>query len=146
MVLASAFLMGFIAHFRRSPALVGDWSVSGSVVMAVIMILSLSGDALGVEELEPPAPARIHKIKVVGNDHLRTREILAHIRTDKPSWIPWREKPALDERGLDADMDLIRTFYRRYGFYEVEASYTLDWNRAKTKVKVLIQVVEGESV
>ncbi len=114
--------------------------------MVVMMSFTLSAEVLAEGDVEPPAPARIHKIKVLGNDHLRSKEILAHIRTEKPSWIPWRKKPALDERGLDTDMDLIRAFYRRYGFYEVEASYTLDWNRAATKAKVLIQVEEGEPV
>jgi outer membrane protein assembly complex protein YaeT len=99
------------------------------------------------------APARsddrepvVAKLRFEGVEAFETRALEDHLLTAAPSWKPWVPDPSFDEQTLREDLDRVVGLYREWGYYEAQAEYELDWNRGRSKVRILIRVHEGEPV
>jgi outer membrane protein insertion porin family/translocation and assembly module TamA len=92
------------------------------------------------------AEATVSRLGFEGVDAVSKKELAAHMLTTPRSWKLWQTPPSFDEDGLRGDLERIESFYRAHGYYESRASYTLDWNRRRTRVSVVIVVEEGEPV
>jgi hypothetical protein len=99
------------------------------------------------------APARsdateavVAKLRFEGVEAFETRAVAERMQTAAPSWKPWVPDPGFDEQTLREDLDRVVGFYREWGYYEAQAEYELDWNRRRSKVRILIRVHEGQPV
>jgi outer membrane protein assembly complex protein YaeT len=107
-------------------ALLTPWSPAGSA----------EGESRGI----------IEHLDFEGVAAIPEAEIRNHLLMDLPTWKPWGAPAELDEMLLAHDVDRIPVLYRRFGYYEARARYELEWNEARTEVRVLILVDEGEAV
>jgi outer membrane protein insertion porin family len=72
-----------------------------------------------------------------------TKEIWAVLKTRRPSWLPWRERPVLRTDFLEADVRSIELVCRRHGFLDAHADYQLAASRDDRSVIVTFKVDEG---
>lgn len=64
------------------------------------------------------SPTRVvRKIEWSGLEHLSEEELEAAILTTAKSWKPWEEGTAFDRGTFEQDLERLRRFYRRKGFY-----------------------------
>jgi outer membrane protein insertion porin family/translocation and assembly module TamA len=78
-----------------------------------------------------------------GVDHVSRREVARAILTRGPDWRFWKPKPPFDEFALEEDLARVAAFYRDHGFFEASARSELEWNEARSEVRIRIVVEEG---
>jgi outer membrane protein assembly complex protein YaeT len=114
------------------------------VALALLLVCSCATPE--VAEAPPVPPATVEALVLEGVQGIPRGEVSGYLLTEASSWKPWRRHPPFDQVTLEADMGRIRMLYRRAGYYETRARYELDWNDARTRVRVRILVEEGAPV
>ncbi len=104
-------------------------------------------EAKGAQAEEPAEPViRISKIRINGAKALTKQEIEQSIGTEFPSIKFWVKKPEFNEEVLKDDMIRIKRLYANQGYYDAEASYELKFNKDNTRVRITINIKEGEPI
>jgi outer membrane protein insertion porin family/translocation and assembly module TamA len=94
---------------------------------------------------DEPAPPVVVGLEWEGVDHVSRRDLARAIVTHGPDWKFWRPKPPFDEFALEEDLTRVAAFYRDHGFFEASARSELEWNEARSEVRIRILVEEGAS-
>ncbi len=86
-----------------------------------------------------------HGVSALDRDRLEEA-----IVTTAPDWVDrllfWRTRPGFREEALERDMRNLADAYAAEGYFEASARYELEWNQARTLVRVDLFVSEGEPV
>ncbi len=99
------------------------------------------------ETAEDQIPSvRISKLKIKGGEAVTKEDIQESIGTDFPSIKPWAKKPEFDEEILKDDLVRIKRLYANNGYYDAQVTYKLEYNKDKTRVKIEIDIDEGEPI
>lgn len=109
-------------------------------LLAVVLCLASDTGAQGNEE--PP----IQSIHFEGVESIRQRELEDLMRTERPSWLPWRKRPSYSRPELERDMERIEARYHRRGYYEAQAEYEVTPDPESGRVRIGIRVDEGPRV
>ncbi len=120
-------------------------------VLAMVLMLWASGLLLAPAVAraqsagELPDPLRvISGVKFRGNKHVGAGKIkAAHLKTRRPSSLPWRERPSLRLDYLSADTAAITALYRHYGYLDASASWVLESSSDPAAALVVFVVREG---
>jgi outer membrane protein assembly complex protein YaeT len=92
---------------------------------------------------EEPAQPVVVDLEWEGVDHVSRRDLARAIVTHGPDWRFWRPKPPFDEFALEEDLGRVAAYYRDHGFFEASAGSQLEWNEARSEVRIRIVVEEG---
>ncbi|MDH3519594.1 MAG: BamA/TamA family outer membrane protein, partial [Myxococcales bacterium] len=111
-------------------------------LVAGLALLSVVSSASAEESTVPEVAA----LAFEGVKNVSRADLAASFLTQAPSRLPWADPEPFDAATLDEDLERLATFYRERGYFGVSASYTLEWNEARTRVHIRIHVEEGSPV
>lgn len=111
----------------------------GSVVILTLVISGFDSSAAP----GPDDPPRYLKsIKILGNIVIPDQTLKKQLSLPLPSLWPWKKLPVFTESALEFDVEQLKAFYRRQGFYHTEITTTIRED-ARRRVEVAIQINEG---
>lgn len=113
-------------------------------LLAALVLLS-PAEPLAQPGGELPEQLRvIAGVKFQGRRHLGRRELkAANLKTRKPSWLPWRDKPSLRLDYLRADTAAIAALYRHHGYLDARAHWVIESTRDPSAARVVFVIEEG---
>jgi outer membrane protein insertion porin family len=91
------------------------------------------------EQLQEIAGVRFQGLSWLGRRELRA----ANLKTRKPSFWPWRDRPALRLDYLRADTAAIAAFYRHRGYLDARAHWVLEPTRDPSAGRVVFVIEKG---
>ncbi|MBM4293436.1 MAG: hypothetical protein FJ126_00830 [Deltaproteobacteria bacterium] len=62
----------------------------------------------------------LRSLRIFGAKTIPAQKIREELITPLPSWLPWKKPPVFREGELNADVDRLKNYYRRQGFYHAE--------------------------
>lgn len=127
---------------RRADSSARGRRVPWVAALALAAVL-VSSPRVAAAETEPP---RISAVRFEGVSAVDEDALAGQLLTRAPSWKPWKEAPAFDERDLESDRVAIRSYYANRGWYGAEVTTELTWSKSRERVEVVFQVKEGEPV
>ena len=90
---------------------------------------------------------QISSLTFTGVEQIDKGALAEALQTREGSWIPWGRKRYFDRRAFEADLKRIEAFYRDRGFPDARVrSFDVELNEAQDKVKVTLDISEGEPV
>ena len=100
----------------------------------------------------PPARAQggalplstVSDIRLEGRRHVPANRILPLLKTRRPSWMPWADRPPLRFDYLRADTFTIATVYRQNGYLDAFVTWRLEAGKKPTAQTVVFVIREGE--
>ncbi len=119
----------------------------GLLFLACLLILSCLPRGLWPEAAPEPPPAPgglvLRSFKIEGNKVVKTAAIKKELYTKLPSfWPPWKEPPPFRLADLEYDVERLKAFYRRQGFFHTEIKTEIQY-RSKTEADVTLIITEG---
>jgi outer membrane protein assembly complex protein YaeT len=133
-------------------------------LVPLILMLSLMGVSrgLGAEAPEPagePAPGApglslaapaagqtkltLHAFRIVGAQTLTVKDLKQELSMKLPSfWPPWRPAPAFRFQDLEYDVERLKTYYRRQGFFHAKITPEITYG-PQGAVDVTLKIDEG---
>ncbi len=106
-----------------------------------------AGELPAVAVSAPPAvPAKdvtLHSFRIVGAQTVKVKEIKKELSEKLPAfWPPWRTPPPFRFQDLDYDIERLKNFYRRQGFYHTEIKPEISYGPGG-KADVTLNIHEG---
>ncbi|MFA4902476.1 MAG: BamA/TamA family outer membrane protein [Desulfobaccales bacterium] len=90
-----------------------------------------------------PGELTLKSFSFVGNETVRTKDLLKEIALKKPSfWPPWGKPATIRLQDLEYYGELLRNFYRRQGFYHSKITPEIVY-ASKREVNVTLRIDEG---
>ncbi len=127
----------------RTAACVG----AGLVLVAVIALSPCVARAVSIDAVDPGTAWRLGRIRIEGAAAFGRRELRGLMLSEtRPWWAPWRGYPPFDPVTLAADLDRLRDFYRRQGYYRAEIGGDVELPERADVLRVVIRLVEGAPV
>lgn len=110
-----------------------------------LLLLSLIAALPFVAGCAKPRPGErwVHDLTVRGAKHVKASTLLDGLATQETGWWPFAGKKWLDEGALDKDLQRIRTFYARRGFFRAKADHEVLPRKDNKSVDVVFTVQEG---
>ena len=102
--------------------------------------LLLAGCSLAGSRAEEP---RIEALDFAGATHVPADEIASYLRTPRPGRWPWSPAVPFDAALLEEDVERVVDLYRQRGFYSTSARSRIEWNAARDRARVAIEIAEG---
>ena len=100
--------------------------------------------AVEAQEEFPSELKAVNDVRLEGRRRVSAKEIRSVLKTRRPSFFPWRERPVVRLDFLNADVQAIETVYRHHGFLDARAEYRLTSTREPGEVVVTFVIYEGE--
>ena len=91
------------------------------------------------EELRTIADVRFRGMRALKPHQLKA----AGLRTRRPSFLPWRDKPTLRRDYLRADSAAILSFYGHYGYLDANVRVRLEPTKDARAARVVFEIREG---
>ena len=97
---------------------------------------------------EPPAAAghatlTLHAFRIVGASTVRVKDLKKELSMQLPSfWPPWRTPPPFRLQDLEYDVERLKNFYRRQGFYHTQIKPEINYGPGGA-VDVTLKIDEG---
>jgi outer membrane protein insertion porin family len=107
-----------------------------------------AGPALPPAAAVPTPPAgqgtfTLHALRIVGAKKERVKDIKKELSMKLPSfWPPWGKRPPFRYQDLEYDVERLKNFYRRQGFYHTEIKPEINYG-PKGTVDVTLKIDEG---
>jgi outer membrane protein assembly complex protein YaeT len=96
-----------------------------------------------------PAPAppdtdlTLHKFRIVGAKAVSVKDIKTELSEKLPVfWPPWRKPPPFRVQDLEYDIERLKNYYRRQGFYHTEITPEISYGPGR-RVDVTLKIDEG---
>jgi len=115
-----------------------------TIAVCLLALLGLAGARLGAAA-EPEAPPVILKsVKIVGAKTIPASKVLEDLAMPLPSRWPWKKPPPFHPEALEGEVERLKGFYQRRGFYH--AHIATEVQVKDRKAAVVIKVEEGAPV
>jgi len=112
-----------------------------------ILLGSLPGFALTLEDLDPQQEWQIKEFTITGNKHFSTDQLSAELVTKtRPWYTPWRSRRQFDLGTFATDLERLKRFYKAHGYYDAQISYDLEIDHTAHHVSPQVTIHEGEPV
>jgi outer membrane protein assembly complex protein YaeT len=85
----------------------------------------------------------VESVRLAGRRQIPARVIWSALKTRRPGFWPWSDRPALRLDFLRADVEAIAFIYRQYGFLDARAEYRIASTRDAKRVNVVFEIDEG---
>ncbi|MGM0530343.1 MAG: outer membrane protein assembly factor BamA [Bacteroidota bacterium] len=113
-------------------------------IILFILLASLYHSAKGQDNYD------IKAIDFYGNEMISSETLRARINIRSATFLEkvafWKEQPKFSPVMLDNDLERLRQFYQRNGFLKPSLEYSLERNKKREKLRIKIEVEEGEAV
>jgi outer membrane protein insertion porin family len=86
---------------------------------------------------------RVDRVRIEGRSSVPAKDLWAVIKTEKPSLMPWSDRPVLRRDFLRSDTLAIVAVYRRHGFLDARAGVRVEETEREDRVAVTFMVHEG---
>ncbi|MCL6621247.1 MAG: BamA/TamA family outer membrane protein [Syntrophobacterales bacterium] len=123
-------------HLRPAPWLVWLW-----LWLGVGVALPLTAGAA----VAPAPPLTLVALEIQGARIIPAAQVREQLSLDLPSRWPWKKPPPFRPEDLENDLERLKIFYRRQGFYHARVTSRLQVDE-KGRVRAILQVEEGPFV
>ncbi len=125
-----------------------------SWILPLILVLTLMGVSQGlgaeVTPAEPPAASTpghpaltLHSLRIVGAKTESVKDLKKELSLKLPSfWPPWASLPPFRSQDLEYDVERLKNYYRRQGFFHTEIKSEIKYG-SKGTVDVTLKIDEG---
>jgi outer membrane protein assembly complex protein YaeT len=135
----------------RVPGLFHSW------ILPLVLVLTLAGVSRGLgAEATPPEPAKgptpaaagrpaltLHSLRIVGAQTESVKDLKKELSLKLPSfWPPWGSLPPFRPQDLEYDVERLKNFYRRQGFFHTQIKPEIHYG-PKGAVDVTLKIDEG---
>jgi outer membrane protein assembly complex protein YaeT len=91
----------------------------------------------------PPSKLTLHSFRIAGAKTVPLKDLKKELSIKLPSfWPPWGKPPPFRLRDLDYDLERLKNYYRRQGFYHTEIKPEISYG-PEGKVDVTLKIEEG---
>lgn len=101
----------------------------------------LSPEGMAAPQAAAP-PLTLVALEIRGAKIIPAAQVKEQLSLELPSRWPWRKPPAFRPEDLENDLERLKIFYRRQGFYHTSITSQLKVDE-KGRVRVILQVEEG---
>lgn len=108
----------------------------------LVCLFLLAPPGAGARESSGDAPVYLKSVKILGNVILPDKDLKKQLTLPRPSIWPWKKLPEFKESELDYNVELLKAYYRRQGFYSTEITTKVDQDGLR-RVTVVIIIDEG---
>src|SRR2546426_391424 len=123
---------------QLSKALSSRWPIGLALTLAVLIPVSVRAQKNFPSGLKPIAAVRLE-----GRRRVPAKELWVVLKTRRPSFFPWRERPVVRLDFLSADARAIEQVYRQHGYLDAHAEYRLDSGRDPNAAIVTFTIQAG---
>jgi outer membrane protein assembly complex protein YaeT len=135
----------------RVPGLFHSW------ILPLVLVLTLAGVSRGQgADATPPEPAKgptpaaagrpaltLHSLRIVGAQTESVKDLKKELSLKLPSfWPPWGSLPPFRAQDLEYDVERLKNFYRRQGFFHTQIKPEIHYG-PKGAVDVTLKIDEG---
>lgn len=118
---------------------------SGAVVDSSLDVNPDTNQAVLHVVINEGTKVRIRDIKVVGNQSVKTGDILGKMKTKKTSWWGWFHSGYLKQEDLDEDIERVKALYDENGFSDAEVTTeTETLSQGKNAGDIVLKVIIKE--
>ena len=94
------------------------------IIISVVLILVLKAAAWGSPQVTPVGPVEptftLKRVKFSGNKIISKRKLRKELTMTLPSRWPLRKLPLFKEEGLERDLNRLKAFYQKQGFFHTK--------------------------
>jgi len=116
--------------------------------LAFICLALLVGPLAGLAAAAPPADEPpgllLRSFKIIGAKIVSAKNLKGQMTMSPPSIYPWRKLPVFKEDELEGDIQRLKNYYERQGFYHTEIVPKVDIQ--DNQVRVELHITEGPYV
>ena len=116
--------------------------------LAFICLALLVGPLAGLAAAAPPADEPpgllLRSFKIIGAKIVPAKNLKGQMTMSLPSIFPWRKLPVFKEDELEGDIQRLKNYYERQGFYHTEIVPKVDIQ--DNQVRVELHITEGPYV
>lgn len=116
---------------------------AGFAILAIAGLLVSGTDELRAQDEQSIELQRVASVEFEGREKVPAKELLAVMKTKRPSIWPWRDKPVLRLDFLRADTVAIVSVYRRHGYLYATAGVRVEGTDDPARVDVIFEIDEG---
>ena len=115
--------------------------------LAILTLAALLGSPAPGRGAEPPEPGTgsltLHSFRIVGAKTVKQEDLKKDLSIKLPSfWPPWKKAPTFRPVDLDYDVERLKDFYRRQGFYHTQIKPGIEYLPGG-EVNVTLVIEEG---
>ncbi len=108
--------------------------------LALLLAALLQGCAIASARAPEPT---LEALDLVGAEHVDADEIASYLRTLRPGRWPWSPTVPFDAALLAEDVERVVELYQQRGYYSTQARSKVEWNAARDRARVTIEIDEG---
>jgi outer membrane protein assembly complex protein YaeT len=117
---------------------------AGLILVAAIALAPCVARAVPIDAVDPGTEWHLGRVRIEGAAAFGRRALRGLMLTEsRPWWAPWRPSPAFDPVTLAADLDRLRDFYRRQGYYRAKIGADVELPERGDVLGVVITLGEG---
>lgn len=128
--------------FRPAVLRPDEWKNAKFLPLLVCLLSLMMGAGPAYAQAEAPVLPVLRSLRIMGAKIIPASKIREELIMPLPSRLPWKKPPFFREGELNADVDRLKHYYRRQGFYHTEIS-TRILQVAEGEVEVEIIITEG---
>jgi outer membrane protein assembly complex protein YaeT len=115
-----------------------------ALAFCLLVLLGVSGIIPGAAAESEPPPVILHSIKIVGAKTIPAKKVLEDLAMPLPSPWPWKKPPRFYPEALEGEVERLKAFYQRRGFYHARIATEVQVKDGKATV--VVRVEEGPPV
>lgn len=119
------------------------WSLLACLWLALVL-LPPSGALGAAAPPEEPAGPLLRSLKFTGAKTVPAKKLKEELTMPLPSLVPWKKPPVFKEDELEGDLQRLKDFYQRQGFYHTEIVAKI--RQEDNQVWLVLHVEEGPFV
>ena len=111
--------------------------------LALVVVLAV----IGASACRETGDVQVSSIKFTGMQAVSAAELKAVIATQESGFLPWSRKRFFDRQAFDEDVKRLQAYYADRGYPDAKVvGVDVQFNDAKDKVAITVQISEGEPV
>ncbi len=128
-------MTGKRSAFRR-------WGTAVRLGGSLLVVLWLWAGGVWAQTKEEAAPLTLHALVIKGAKVVPAHQVREQLSFPLPSRWPWKKAPPFQPEDLENDLERLKIFYRRQGFYQAKIDSRLSIDE-RGRVSVLLSIDEG---
>ena len=111
--------------------------------LALVVVFAL----IGASACRETGDVQVSSIKFTGTQAVSAGDLKAVIATQESGFLPWSRRRFFDRQAFDEDVKRLQAFYTDRGYPDAKVlGVDVQFNDAKDKVAITVQISEGEPV
>ncbi len=117
-------------------------AISGFILAGAVTAFLFLGAGILLARNDAPPSLTLVSLKIAGANIVPAKKVREELSIPLPSIWPWKKAPPFRASDLEADLERLRSFYRRHGFYHARIRPEIEKDE-QGRVRVVLHIEEG---